>query len=48
MEPFQNSEIPVIITSNHMDEVVFKQINEYESKKFVNIESDQAEVEKVV
>ncbi|TNV71581.1 hypothetical protein FGO68_gene1453 [Halteria grandinella] len=48
MEPFQNSEIPVIITSNHMDEVVFKQINEYESRKFVNIESDQAEVEKVV
>ncbi|CAD8157819.1 unnamed protein product [Paramecium octaurelia] len=47
MEPFANSEIPVILTMNHMDEVVFKQINEYSSKKFVNIESDQAEVDKV-
>ncbi|CAK84369.1 unnamed protein product (macronuclear) [Paramecium tetraurelia] len=47
MEPFSNSEIPVILTMNHMDEVVFKQINEYSSKKFVNIESDQAEVDKV-
>lgn len=40
MEPFINSEIPIILTYNHLDEVVFKTLNEFNRKRFVNIESD--------
>lgn len=47
MEPFLNSDIPILLTYNHIDEIVFKQINTYQKKTFINIESEHKEIERI-
>lgn len=39
MEPFKPKNVPVLISSQHIDEMIFKQMNEYQGYKIVNIES---------
>jgi len=41
MEPFKDTNIPVIIINIHIDEMIFRQLETYKELKFVNIESDQ-------
>lgn len=44
MEPFSNTNIPVLLTYIHIDEMVFRNMNQYKNYKFVNVESDFEEV----
>ena len=46
MEPFQDSEIDVLILTNNVDEIIFQQVGEYKSKRFVSIESNFDEIQK--
>lgn len=39
MEPFKPKNVPVLISAQHIDEMIFKQMNEYQGYKIVNIES---------
>lgn len=47
-EPFKGSEVPVLVLTNQIDEIVFQQINDYKGKRFVNIENSYEEVSKDV
>ena len=44
MEPFKDSEIPVLVVQSQVDEMVFQQISTYKGFNFVNIESGYEEV----
>ena len=44
LETFKESNIPVLVLPNHIDEVWLKNVNEYKGYKFVNIESNFEEV----
>ena len=46
MEPFKDSDIPVLIVQSQVDEMVFKQIATYKGINFVNIESGYEEISK--
>ena len=39
-EPFVGTDIPVIVLSVHIDEMVFKNIGQYKSFKFINVENE--------
>jgi HSP90 family molecular chaperone len=46
MDPFKGTEIPVLLTTNNIDEFVFQQSGSYKNKKFVNIETSFDEISK--
>lgn len=49
MEPFKSADAPpVLFVESHVDEMVFRQINEYKGFKFVNIETNYEEISKDV
>ena len=39
LEPFKGTDIPVLFSFVHIDEMVFRNVGEFMGKKFVNIES---------
>ena len=46
MEPFKDSDVPVLIVSNQIDEMVFQQIGTFKGCTFVNVESGYEEIAK--
>jgi HSP90 family molecular chaperone len=46
MEPFKDSDVPVLIIGNQVDEMVFQQIGTYKGYTFVNVESGYEEISK--
>jgi len=46
MEPFKDSDVPVLIVSNQIDEMVFQQIGTFKGFTFVNVESGYEEISK--
>jgi len=46
MDPFKESNIPVVFIYVAVDEIVFRNLNEYKKLRFVNIESSYEEVSK--
>lgn len=49
MEPFKGANSPpVLFLENHVDELCFRQVNEYKGFKFVNIETNFEEIAKDV
>jgi molecular chaperone HtpG/TNF receptor-associated protein 1 len=46
MEPFKDSEIPVLLIGNQVDEMVFQQIGSFKGFTFVNVESGYEEISK--
>ena len=49
MEPFKGATAPpVLFLENHVDELCFRQVNEYKGFKFVNIETNFEEIAKDV
>lgn len=47
MEPFKNSNIPVLVINMHVDEMVFRTLQTYKGKyKFVNVENSYDEISK--
>lgn len=46
MEPFKDSEVPVMVVSNQVDEMVFQQIGTFKGYTFVNVESGYEEISK--
>lgn len=45
LEPFRENNVPVLLLANHIDEVCFKQIDQFKGHKFINIESSFEEVQ---
>jgi len=49
MEPFKGPNAPpVLFLENHVDELCFRQVNEYKGFKFVNVETNFEEIAKDV
>jgi len=49
MEPFKSADAPpVLFLDNHIDEICFRQVNEYKGFKFVNVETNFEEISKDV
>ena len=46
MEPFKESDVPVLIVNNQIDEMIFQQIGTYKGYTFVNVESGYEEIAK--
>ena len=46
MAPFKDSDVPVLIVQNQVDEMVFNQIGSFKGFTFVNIESGYEEISK--
>eukprot|EP00825_Cyclidium_porcatum_P027543 TRINITY_DN2965_c0_g1_i4.p2 TRINITY_DN2965_c0_g1~~TRINITY_DN2965_c0_g1_i4.p2 ORF type:complete len:764 (-),score=161.39 TRINITY_DN2965_c0_g1_i4:504-2795(-) len=46
MEPFRDTEIPVLFLTIHIDEMVFRQLEKYQDFKFCNLENDFSELQK--
>lgn len=46
MEPFKDSDVPVLIVSHQVDEMVFNQIGTYKGYTFINIETGYDEMSK--
>jgi len=46
MAPFKDSDVPVLIVQNQVDEMVFNQIGSYKGFTFVNVESGYEEISK--
>jgi len=46
MDPFRDSNIPVLFIYVAVDEIVFRQLNEYKKLRLINIESNYDEVSK--
>ena len=46
MAPFKDSDVPVLIVSNQIDEMVFQQIGTFKGYTFVNVESGYEEIAK--
>lgn len=47
MEPFKGTDIPVLIINMHVDEMVFRQLQNYKNKyKFVNVETSYDDIRK--
>ena len=46
MGPFKDSDVPVLIVGNQIDEMVFNQIGTYKGFTFVNVESGYEEIQK--
>lgn len=44
MEPFVKNEVPVLFISVNIEEMIFRQLNEYKKFKFINIESAEADL----
>ena len=44
MEPFKDSDVPVLVVGNQVDEMIFQQINTYKSFTFVNVETGYEEI----
>lgn len=41
--PFKSRDLPVLFVTNNIDEMIFKQMQEYKGFKFINIETNQDE-----
>ncbi len=49
LEPFKGKNAPpVLFVENHVDEMCFRQVNEYKGYKFVNVETNFEEIAKDV
>ena len=48
MESFRDSETPVLLVDHHVDEMCFKNIDNFKGYKFINIESHFDEISKDV
>lgn len=48
MGPFKESDVPVLIVGNQLDEIVFQNIGSFKGKTFVNVESGYEEIAKDV
>ena len=49
LEPFKGKNSPpVLLIDNHIDEMCFRQVNEFKGYKFVNIETDFDEIKQDV
>lgn len=46
MEVFKDSDLPILILTNNIDEVLFNQITDYKNFKFQSIESSYEEISK--
>jgi len=46
MEPFKDTDVPVLILSNNVDELCFQQTGDFKGHKFVNIETSYEEIQK--
>lgn len=46
MEPFKGSDVPVLIVTNQLDEMVFQNIGTFKGLNFVNVESGYEEIAK--
>lgn len=46
MEPFKQSNVPVLIVMNQIDEMIFQRIGTYKGYNFVNVESGYEEIAK--
>lgn len=47
MEPFKNTNVPVLIINMHVDEMVFRTLQTYKGKyKFVNVETSYEDIQK--
>ena len=46
MAPFKDSDVPVLIVQNQVDEMVFNQIGSFKGFTFVNVESGYEEISK--
>ena len=46
MEPFKDSDVPVLIIRDQIDEMVFQQLGNYKGFTFINVESGYEEVSK--
>lgn len=46
MDPFKDSDVPVLVVTNQIDEMVFKHIGTYKGMNFVNVESGYEEISK--
>lgn len=46
MEIFKETDIPVLILNNNVDEICFQQASTYKNKIFVNIETSYEEIQK--
>ena len=44
MEPFKDSDVPVLIISSQVDEMMFNQIGQFKGLTFVNVESGYEEI----
>jgi len=44
MEPFKDSDVPVLLVSNQVDEMIFQQIGTFKGYTFVNVESGYEEI----
>lgn len=46
MEPFKGTDVPVLVLTNNMDEIIFQQTGSYKNKKFTNVETSFDEIQK--
>jgi len=46
MEPFTKNDVPVLYISVNIEEMIFRQLNEYKKFNFINIETAEAELPK--
>lgn len=46
MEPFKDSDVPVLVVKDQIDEMVFQQIGTFKGFTFVNVESGYEEISK--
>jgi len=46
MEPFKGTDVPVLVLTNNMDELIFQQTGSYKNKKFTNVETSFDEIQK--
>jgi TNF receptor-associated protein 1 len=43
LEAFKNQDLPILISSSPLDEMIFKQLQQYKNYKFINIENESDE-----
>ena len=48
MEAFKDSDVPILILTNNVDEICFQQNGEFKGYKFVSLESSYEEVSKIL
>lgn len=46
MEVFEGTDVPVLVLTNQVDEIIFQQLGNYKNFTFVNIETSYDEIAK--